>query len=95
MKIIKPVLWTVFGAVIGASAVLTADRVQAQQNPPLRQSVPTPAERLQVRPAWATERGGAFGLFFVKDSKTGGCWVAAKDGSAWASLAVAPAGTCD
>ena len=87
MKLIKPVLWTVLGAVIGATAVLTADQVQAQQNPS--------AERIQVRPAWTTERGGAWGLFFVKDSRSGGCWMAAKAGGDWASLAVAPAGSCD
>jgi len=95
MKLNKPVLWTMFCVVTGIMGTLTASRLQAQQNPPPTRSVPTPAERLQVRPAWGSEHGGAFGLFFVKDSKTGGCWIAAKDGYRWASLAVAPAGACE
>ena len=87
MKLIKPVLWTVCGVVIGASTVLTADRVQAQQQA---------AERIQVSPAWQMQSASnAFGLYIVKDGKSGGCWLAAKDRGNWAALAVAPASACD
>ena len=94
MKLIKPVLWTVLGVVIGAVAVLTASRVQAQQTP-ARPLSTAQAERLTITPAWATDTGGAFGIFVVKDSKSGGCWIATKDGHAWSGIAVAPPSACE
>ena len=94
MKLIKSVLWTVFGVVIGAVGVLTASRVQAQQTP-ARPPSTAAAERLKVAPAWGNVNGGAFGLFVVKDSKSGGCWIATKDGHAWSGIAVAPPSACE
>lgn len=33
MKLIKPVLWTLFGVAIGAAAVIMTSRLEAQENP--------------------------------------------------------------
>jgi hypothetical protein len=85
MRFIKPVLWTVLGVVIGASASLAASRVQAQQKP---------ADRIQVNFAGA-DRSGNYGIYFVKDKKSGGCWIGTRDGSNWTGLAVAPNTACD
>ena len=87
MKLIKPVLWSMFGVVIGASVVLGAVRGQAQEQPD---------ERIQVSPAWQRQRSSnAWNLYIVKDSKSGGCWIAAKASGDWAALAVAPAAACE
>ena len=86
MKLIKPVLWTVFGVAIGAAADLTSSRAHAQQQ--------KPAERIQVTFGGA-DRSGNYGIYFVKDNKSGGCWVGTRDGSNWTGIAVAPAAACD
>ena len=94
MKLIKPVLWTVFGVVIGSVAVLTASRIEAQATPATLPST-VKAERMKITPAWATDTGGAFGLFVVKDNKSGGCWIATKDGHRWSGIADAPPSACE
>ena len=86
MKLIKPVLWTVFGVIIGATAVLTSSRVLAQQQ--------KPAERIKIEYV-GVERSGSYGIYFVKDNKSGGCWVGTRDGSTWTGIAPAPATACD
>ena len=87
MRIIKPILWTVFGMVIGVTATVTASRVEAQQKPP--------AERIRVSPYTGADRSGLGGVYFVKDIKSGGCWIGAMDSTHWTTLAVAPATACD
>ena len=87
MKLIKPVLWTMFGAVIGVTAAVTSSRVEAQQKPL--------AERIHISPYTGADRSGMYGVYFVKDSKSGGCWIGAKDGTNWTTLAVAPATACE
>lgn len=87
MKLIKPVLWTVLGVVIGVTATVSSSRVQAQQTPP--------AERIRVSPYIGADRSGLGGLYFVKDSKSGGCWIGAKDSTYWTAIAVAPATACE
>ncbi len=88
MKRIKPVLWTVLGVVIGVSAVLTASRVQAQDVMP----APKSDNRIVVTPVG----GPNLHLAFVKDTKSGGCWIGGgyTDRAGFASLAVAPPSAC-
>ena len=85
MKLIKPVLWTLLGVVIGAAAVVTTSRVQAQQKP---------TERIEMTPAAGLISGGAYGVYFVKDIKSGGCWIATKESGVVNTLAVAPPSAC-
>ena len=56
MKLIKPVLWTVLGVVIGATAVLTTSRLEAQTGAPLDRAVcvelnnlPNPAQWINLQ----------------------------------------------
>jgi len=87
MKLIKPVLWTVLGVVIGVTAVLTGERVQA------RQGLGQPAPRVSVT---AVPNPNFGKLSFVKDTRSGGCWIASGDGQGgFGSMAVAPFSACD
>jgi hypothetical protein len=87
MKLIKPVLWTMFGVVIGIVATAAASRVDAQQRPR--------EERIHVSSYLGADRSGMFGVYFVKDSKSGGCWIGTRDGSHWNALSVAPPTACE
>jgi hypothetical protein len=85
MRIAKPVLWIVVGLVIGASGVSATRTVERQQRPP---------NRLEVTAAY----GGALdnSAFFIKDSKSGACWLALRlSPSAEVSLAAAPREACE
>jgi hypothetical protein len=93
MKHIKPILFTVLGMAIGATVVLTASRVEATQQfeRGLRETV---GSRVVITPItghhWAK-------LATVKDTKSGGCWIASGyvDKVGFSSLAVAPPTACD
>ncbi len=85
MKLMKPVLWTGLGVIIGVTAVVSTSRVRAQQTPA--------AERIEIRPADGDNT--SFGVFFVKDNKSGGCWVATKESGVINTIAVAPPRACD
>jgi len=87
MKLMKPVLWTGLGVIIGVTAVVSTSRVRAQQTPV--------AERIEIRPADGVSAGTSFGVFFVKDNKSGGCWVATKESGVINTIAVAPPRACD
>ena len=87
MKLIKPVLWTVFGVVVGIVVTITAQQVQAQAEPVIR------SERISIRSAPEPNIGR---LSFVKDARSGGCWIASGDGKgSFSGVAVAPPTACD
>jgi hypothetical protein len=90
MRFIKPVLWTVFGVVIGAAAVLSADRVQAESQPAFFKN-----DRLTITFADIATNWGR--LAFIKDTKSPGCWVASanSNGGGFQAIAVAPPMACD
>ena len=87
MKLMKPVLWTVFGVILGAAAVLSTGHVQAQSASPQAQ------ERLVVTrvtgPRWVN-------LYVVHDPQSNGCWIASQDAAsaAFSAMAVAPPSAC-
>jgi len=87
MKNPTPVLWLVAGLLIGASSTSVA-KVPPQQ---------TPASRLQVTVA----HGGAYGgglrseAYFVKDPKSGGCWLVLQFAREQTSAAPAPKEACE
>jgi len=88
MKIMKPVLWTVFGVLLGVSVRFSTGHVQAQE------PAPQPVEkRLVVKPATAPQW---VRMYFVSDPKSGGCWLASytPNDSSFASMAVAPPSAC-
>ena len=86
MKLIKPVLWTMFGVVIGVTAILSTGHVQAQQSQPAPRLTITFGE---VGPNWGR-------LAFIKDSKSPGCWVASTNpNGGFQAIAVAPPMACD
>lgn len=88
MKQMKPVLWTVFGVILGAAAVLSTGHVQAQS------AAPDPAgDRLVMTSI--TPRGWGR-MYVVFDTKSNGCWLGSYDSgsAAFSSLAVAPPSAC-
>ena len=82
MKALKPLLWIAVGLVIGAAGALTAHSAHQQK----------PAARLQITSAGRVLNNDAY---FIKDSKTGACWLALKWTSIETSLAAAPSESCD
>lgn len=67
MKHLKPVLWIVLGVLVGASGA-----------PAVRAAVPQEQRRLEVRPIQGHAVGGGLDqwAYWIKDSKTGACWLA-------------------
>lgn len=88
MKLMKPVLWTTFGVMLGLAARFLPSPVQAQSTP-----AEQPEQRLVVTPV-ASPRW--LRMYIVHDPKTNGCWLAshAVDANAFASMAVAPLTMC-
>jgi hypothetical protein len=86
MRMTKRIGWLVLGTVLGG---ITVSTVTARQLPPER-----PERRLIVlRNAGPMEYGNAH---FIKDAKTGACWLAIHFNSENAStLAPAPPASCD
>ena len=88
MKLLKPVLWTLFGVILGVAGRFSPSPVQAQT------ATPQPVEkRLVVKPATSPQW---LRMYFVSDPKSGGCWLASHstEGGAFASMAVAPPSAC-
>ena len=83
MKILKPLLWAVAGLTIGVTGMLTA---QAQ----VRQ--PKPDQRLQVIFAGHVLNTSAY---FLKDSKSGACWLALAWDASQVTLTTAPNDACN
>jgi|SRR6267142_222339 hypothetical protein len=89
------------GVGIGAGAVLTSSRLRAQSQ------VDDGAARLVITPAaalsgrWVTTGpmtwlGKTPPLQFIKDTKSGGCWIGnIGDNGVFVSIAVAPTSACD
>ena len=88
------------GVGIGAGAVLTGRHLQAQSQ------VGVGAARLVITPAalsgsWVhtdpmTWVGKTPPLQFIKDTKSGGCWIGnVGDNGVFVSIAMAPASACD
>ena len=88
MKFLKPVLWTLFGVMLGVVGRFSSSHIQAQE------AAPKPVEkRLVVKPASGPDW---LRMYFVSDPKSGGCWVASHNPNAasFASMAVAPPSAC-
>lgn len=81
MKTLKPLLWIVVGLVIGAAGALTAQSAPQQK----------PVPRLQITSAGSVLNNNAF---FIKDSKSGACWLALQWTSLETTLSVAPNESC-
>jgi hypothetical protein len=92
MKLIKPILCTAFGVVIGVTVMATAGRVEAtpQARPAISDAT---GHEVVIRPL----KGPALAhLSTVKDVKTSACFYAAgyPDRAGFASLAPAPIMAC-
>jgi hypothetical protein len=83
MKVLKPVFWTVLGVVIGVVAILSAERVQARQGFD---------QRVVIIRAPQPNVGR---INFVKDTRSGGCWIASGTSDGFTAIAVAPPSSCD
>ena len=83
MKNLKAVLWTLVGIVISAAAVLAASQAAPSQQK---------QQRLLVTAAGTAADNSAY---FIKDSKSGACWLALKWTAAQTSVAPAPKDACD
>ena len=88
MKNLKPVLWIVVGMVVGASGALVAGQGTVVRQDPTA----TSGGRLQVTRAGVALFNDAF---FVKDSKSGACWLALKWDASTMNVAAAPKEACD
>ena len=88
MKNLKTLLWTVVGLVVGAAGVLATN----QALPPQQPTKPTPPQRLQVTYAGMALDNSAY---FIKDPKSGGCWLALKWQADAMNLTSAPKEACD
>lgn len=88
MKLMKPVLWTVFGVILGAAAVLSTGHVQAQ-SPSTSQAEPRMVVTRVTGPRWVN-------LYVVHDPQSNGCWIASQDAAsaAFSAMAVAPPSAC-
>ena len=84
MRIAKPSLYLAMGMVLGVAATVVAKPTQPQQQSAARLTE-TPAGSVNKRPA-----------IFVKDAKSGGCWlvVGYGTGDSSPSIAVAPSSAC-
>jgi hypothetical protein len=88
MRMAKQLGWILVGVLIGASgSALFAWNAQ----------VPRPQQRVQVT---FGNSGGAQNFYFVKDSKSGACWLMATSSTSSGmnqpvSLATAPANACE
>jgi hypothetical protein len=100
-RFVTPCLWVLLGSSIGAGAVLTSGRVQAQQptNVDAARIVITPASRATGRWVHADNSAWIEGpppIQFIKDTKSGGCWIGSiGDNGVFVSIAVAPPAACD
>ena len=100
-RLVTSGLWIALGITIGAGAVLTNSRVQAQQQTSIGASriVITPASGAIGR--WvhtdpSTWVEGPPPVKFIKDTKSGGCWIGSiGDNGVFVSLAVAPPSACE
>lgn len=98
---VTPGLWIALGISIGAGAVLMSGRVQAQQPTSVGAAriVITPASAVTGR--WVNTNPSAWiegppPLKFIKDTKSGGCWIGnIGDNGVFVSLAVAPPAACE
>ena len=89
MKLGRPVLWTLFGLGLGAGVTLAASQVQAPQRRMLQVD-----SRLIVTMSRKTE--GWKPLYFIKDLKSAGCWIASgTEGHDFTAIAAAPALACE
>ncbi len=84
MRIMQRVGWILTGVVIGAVATSSSGPVKGQfQEPP----------RLQVSIVTAGSLGAM--AAFIKDTKSGGCWLSLRHGNSGVSLVVAPLAACE
>jgi hypothetical protein len=75
MRIGHPVAWMLVGIALGMLA-MTSVRAQPQA---------TPAESRRLHYiAVATDEPSGLGAFFIKDTKSGACWLSASNGIAQA-----------
>jgi len=94
-------LWIVLGIGIGAGAVLASGRVLAQQQTGIGAAriVITPAPGATGRWVRADPTAWVEGpppIKFIKDTKSGGCWIGnIGNNGVFVSLAVAPPAACE
>ena len=100
-RFVTPGLWILLGISIGAWAVLTTGRVQAQQQTSVGAGriVITPASAVTGRWVQADRSAWIEGpppIKFIKDTKSGGCWIGnLGDNGVFVSIAVAPPAACE
>ena len=80
MKILKPVLWVVFGMFSGAGGALVASQSGVVQKP-------VTGPRFLASPAGTAVDNNAY---FIKETRSGGCWLALRWDASNTNLAVAP-----
>ena len=99
-RLVTPVLGIVLGISVGAGAVATSGRLQAQQTSVgAARIVITPASEVKGR--WVNDTTktwieGPPPLKFIKDAKSGGCWIGSiGDNGIFVAIAVAPPVACE
>jgi hypothetical protein len=85
MKVAKPAIWVLLGVLIGG----VGDTLGAQFVP----RVPDFSPPVKPRPSRLVQFDAGGGWYFVKDSRSGGCWLAGYGESH--VLAVAPPSACE
>lgn len=89
MKFGKPVVWMMFGVGLGVTISLAVGEVQAQRGGLIQVD-----SRVIVTMSRKTE--GWKPLYFIKDLKSAGCWIASgTEGGDFTAIAAAPALACE
>jgi hypothetical protein len=89
---LKPVLWMLSGVVLGSSATALAFPDQAPTRFPLQ--VTQPAGKSMRVTSVFVGHVSAGDVYFVRDTKSGGCWLATVLGEQ-SAVAVAPKEACE
>ena len=84
MRTMKRVGWILIGVVIGVLATSSIGAVKEQFQEPARLSV-----------SYATANNLGAMAAFIKDTKSGGCWLSLRYGDSGVSLVTAPPSACE
>jgi hypothetical protein len=88
MALVKRIGWVLVGILIGicGASALSASGAALQERPQSRLVAFMRGDRID-----------GYNAYFIKDTKTGGCWLSIRSGDAYGpvSLAPAPAASCE
>ncbi len=94
MTKLKPILWMLSGVVLGCSATALALPEQKVVGPVFSMPMPpSPSQPMRMTSVFAGHvRAGD--VYFVKDTKSSGCWISTVNGEQ-SAVAVAPKEACE